>query len=95
MADFARARLARRAREDQCGDDGDHLLTLFIANNLIGWIGTFYEEMTPLSFWLMHAAIAAVGGILVLLFGPALRRILEPVETQGLRPAAMTREVER
>jgi hypothetical protein len=31
----------------------------------------------------------------VLLFGPALKRILEPAATQGLRPAAMTEEVER
>jgi POT family proton-dependent oligopeptide transporter len=70
-------------------------LVLFIANNLIGWIGTFYAEMTPLGFWLMHAAIAATGGILVLLFGPALRRVLEPAATHGLRPAAMTQEIER
>lgn len=70
-------------------------LVLFVANNFIGWIGTFYEEMTPLSFWLLHAGIAATGGILMLLLGPILRRILEPKETQALRPAAMTREVER
>lgn len=70
-------------------------LTLFVANNLIGWIGTFYERMTPLTFWFMHAAIAASGGLLVMLFGPALRRVLEPRKTQGLRPAAMTQEVER
>lgn len=70
-------------------------LVLFVANNLIGWIGTFYEQMTPLAFWAMHAAIAAVGGVLVLLFGRALKRILEPHETQGLRPAAVTEEVER
>ena len=70
-------------------------LTLFVANNLIGWIGTFYEQMTPLSFWLLHAGIAAAGGVLVLVFGPALKRDLEPAETQGLRPAAMTEEVER
>ena len=70
-------------------------LVLFVANNLIGWIGTFYAEMTPLAFWLMHAGIAATGGILVLLFAPALKRILEPAATQRLRPAAMTEEVER
>jgi POT family proton-dependent oligopeptide transporter len=70
-------------------------LVLFVANNFIGWIGTFYEQMTPLSFWLLHAGIAATGGILVLLFGPILRHILEPKETQALQPAAMTREVER
>jgi len=70
-------------------------LVLFAANNVIGWIGTFYEQMTPLSFWLLHAAIAAAGAFLVLLLGPMLRRILEPRETQGLGPAAMTQEVER
>jgi len=43
----------------------------------------------------MHAGIAAAGGILILLFGPLLRRVLEPRETERLRPAAMTEEVER
>ena len=70
-------------------------LVLFVANNLIGWIGTFYAQMTPLEFWLLHAAIAATGAILVLLFGPILKPLLEPRQTQGLRPAAMTVEVER
>lgn len=70
-------------------------LVLFVANNLIGWIGTFYSQMTPLAFWLMHAGIAAAGGISILLFGPALKRVLEPAATQGLRPAAMTQEIER
>ena len=70
-------------------------LVLFVANNLIGWIGTFYEQMTPLSFWLLHAGIAGAGAVLVVLLGPVLRRILEPREAQGLRPAAMTQEVER
>jgi len=70
-------------------------LVLFVANNLIGWVGTFYAEMTPLAFWLMHAGIAAAGGVLVLLFGRPLKRILEPAATGGLRPAAMTVETER
>jgi POT family proton-dependent oligopeptide transporter len=74
---------------------GIAFLSLFVANNLIGWIGTFYERMTPLAFWSLHAGIAAAGGILVLLLGPTLKRILEPRETQGLRPAAMTQEIER
>ena len=70
-------------------------LVLFVANNLIGWIGTFYAEMTPLAFWLIHAGIAAAGGVCILLFGPALKRVLEPRATQRLRPSAMTEEVER
>ena len=70
-------------------------LNLFVANNLIGWIGTFYEQLGPLAFWTLHAAIAAIGGLLVAAFGPALKRILKPREAQALRPAAMTQEVER
>ena len=70
-------------------------LVLFVANNLIGWIGTFYEEMTPLAFWAMHAAIAAAGGLSILLFARPLRRVLEPAAIHGLGPAAMTEEIER
>jgi POT family proton-dependent oligopeptide transporter len=53
-------------------------MSLFIANNLIGWIGGFYEKMTPAAFWAMHAAIAAAGGILVMLLGSRLSRTLQP-----------------
>ena len=70
-------------------------LVLFVANNLIGWLGTFYEEMNPLAFWALHAGIAAAGGFAVLIFARPLRRILEPAATHGLQPAAMTEEVER
>jgi len=51
-------------------------MSLFISNNLIGWIGGFYEKMTPVQFWAMHAAIAAGGGLLVVLFGRRLSRTL-------------------
>jgi POT family proton-dependent oligopeptide transporter len=53
-------------------------LTLFVANNLIGRIGTYYEQMTPTAFWALHAAIGAAGGLLALLFARTLGRILEP-----------------
>ena len=51
-------------------------MSLFISNNLIGWIGGFYEKMSPAEFWAMHAAIAAGGGLLVVLFGRRLSRAL-------------------
>ena len=51
-------------------------MSLFIANNLIGWLGGFYEKMGPTRFWAMHAAIAAAGGVLVVLFGRRLSRAL-------------------
>jgi proton-dependent oligopeptide transporter, POT family len=55
-------------------------MSLFISNNLIGWIGGFYEKMSPAQFWAMHAAIAAGGGLLVVLFGRRLSRALHPVQ---------------
>ena len=55
---------------------GIAFLSLFVANNLIGWIGGFYERMGPVAFWGMHAAISAAGGVVVLLTGRRLRRVL-------------------
>ena len=57
---------------------GGAFLVLFVANNLIGWIGTFYEQLGPLAFWLLHAAIGIFGGVLAFLFSRTFGRILEP-----------------
>jgi len=51
-------------------------MSLFVSNNVIGWIGGFYERMTPLEFWTLHAAIAATGGLVVILLGRRLGRVL-------------------
>jgi proton-dependent oligopeptide transporter, POT family len=53
-------------------------MSLFVSNNLIGWIGGWYEKMSPAAFWTMHAAIAAGGGLLVALLGSRLSRALHP-----------------
>jgi POT family proton-dependent oligopeptide transporter len=58
---------------------GIAFMSLFVSNNLIGWIGGFYERMSPIAFWTMHAAIGAMGGILVMLFGRRLTRALQPI----------------
>jgi POT family proton-dependent oligopeptide transporter len=63
-------------------------MSLFISNNLIGWIGGFYEKMSPAEFWAMHAAIAAGGGLLVLLFGRGLSRVLHPTRRVDERSLA-------
>jgi proton-dependent oligopeptide transporter, POT family len=52
-------------------------MSLFVSNTLIGWIGGFYERMSPSAFWTMHAAIAAGGGTLIALFGRRLSRQLQ------------------
>jgi POT family proton-dependent oligopeptide transporter len=57
---------------------GGAFLVLFVANNLIGWIGTFYEQMGPLAFWTVHAGLGAVGGVLAFLYARSTGRILEP-----------------
>jgi hypothetical protein len=54
-----------------------------------------YEKMRPVEFWTLHAAIAAAGGLLVLVFGRGLSRALAAGADQPLRPSALTLEVER
>jgi POT family proton-dependent oligopeptide transporter len=55
---------------------GFAFMSLFVSNNLIGWIGGFYGKMQPAAFWAMHAAIATGGGLIVLLFGRPITRAL-------------------
>ncbi|HTQ15350.1 MAG TPA: peptide MFS transporter [Rhizomicrobium sp.] len=42
-------------------------LTLFVSNNIVGWLGRFYEPLGPMKFWALHAAIAAAGGVFAML----------------------------
>ncbi len=51
-------------------------LTLFISNILMGWVGSYYEKMDPATFWALDAGIAAIGALLVLIFGRRLTRAL-------------------
>ena len=51
--------------------------------------------MSPISFWIMHAAIAATGGVLVMAFDRQLTQALHVEEAQPMRPSATTLEVER
>ena len=75
---------------------GVAFMSIFVSNILIGWLGAFYERMTPLGFWGLHAAIAAIGGVLVIVCGKWLSRTLAASGVdQPLRASAMTVEVER
>jgi len=57
---------------------GGAFLVLFVANNLIGWIGTFYEQLGPPAFWALHAGIGGVGGVLAFAYSRTIGRVLEP-----------------
>jgi len=54
---------------------GSVFLSLFVSNFVIGWLGTFFERMTPLHFWALHTAIAATGGILIFALSAPLARV--------------------
>ncbi len=53
-------------------------MSVFASNILIGWIGGVYERMGPGMFWALHAAIAAAGGLIVLIFSRGLAGALRP-----------------
>ena len=53
---------------------GVAFLTLFVASNIMGRLGGLYERLSPAMFWGLHAAVAAAGGVAVLVFGGAITR---------------------
>ncbi len=57
---------------------GVYYLNLFASNMLVGWLGTLYERMTPAAFWLLHAALVAIGGGFLLVAALIFRRVLAP-----------------
>ena len=74
---------------------GASFLSLFVGSVIMGWVGSFYDELSPVAFWSIDAAIGFAGAILVLLAGPTLKRALEPPQAQALGHSKMTEEVER
>jgi POT family proton-dependent oligopeptide transporter len=59
---------------------GIAFMSLFVSNNIIGWIGTLYERMSPAQFWGLHAAISAAGWVLMMLLGRRLGDALDASE---------------
>ncbi len=55
---------------------GASFLSLSIGDFFVGWLGGFYEQMSPAAFWAMHAGIAATGGVLAFLLIRPLRPLL-------------------
>src|SRR5882757_6026753 len=57
---------------------GIFYLSIFAGSIISGRLGGLYERLSSAQFWLIHAAIVAAGGILILLFTSRLRRELMP-----------------
>lgn len=57
---------------------GIYFLSVFAGSLLVGWVGQFYERMSIPAFWLLHAAAAVVaGGIILVLWRPLNRALVE------------------
>jgi len=50
----------------------------FVSNYVAGWLGGFYEAMTPGRFWGLHGAISLVGALATWAAIKPLSRILSP-----------------
>jgi proton-dependent oligopeptide transporter, POT family len=60
---------------------GAAFLSPFIAHTAAGWVGSFYDQMSPAAFWTMDAGIAALGAALVFALRSRLGRALDqPLE---------------
>ena len=55
---------------------GVNTLTVFAGSLLSGRLGSLYETWPQTSFWLLHAAIVAGGGLLLLMLARPLRALL-------------------
>ena len=45
---------------------GSYYLALFAGGIASGWLGRFFEAMSPAAFWLLHGAIVGAGAVLIL-----------------------------
>ena len=57
---------------------GVAFLSPFVGHVLAGWVGSYFDQMSPSVFWAMDAAIALVGGTLILLLRKRLQAALDP-----------------
>jgi POT family proton-dependent oligopeptide transporter len=68
---------------------GAAFISPFIAHTAAGWVGSFYDQMSPDLFWTMDAGIAVLGAALVFaLRGPLGRALDEPLEADAASSAS-------
>ena len=57
---------------------GVYFLHLFMANNLVGWLGGLLERMPATQFWLLHVASVGASGVLMLVAARLFGHLLAP-----------------
>ena len=56
---------------------GVYYLSIFAGSIASGWLGRFYEAMSPAGFWTLHAAIVGAGSLTILILKRPLGRALD------------------
>ena len=56
---------------------GGTFLSIFVGSVIMGWVGSFYDQMSPAAFWTLDAAIGFAGALIILLARRPLSRLLE------------------
>ncbi|MDB5678776.1 peptide MFS transporter [Sphingomonas bacterium] len=59
---------------------GGVFLSFFAGSVIAGWVGSFYDQMSPAKFWSIDAAIGIVGGVIVLALARPLAKALAPAD---------------
>jgi POT family proton-dependent oligopeptide transporter len=55
---------------------GINYLAVFAASTISGRLGGLYETLSPSAFWMLHSAIVAGGGVLLLALSRPIERVL-------------------
>jgi POT family proton-dependent oligopeptide transporter len=53
---------------------GAYYLAIFLGGIFSGWLGRFYEALSPAEFWLLHGAVVGSGAVLITLMSGVLSR---------------------
>jgi proton-dependent oligopeptide transporter, POT family len=69
---------------------GAYFLHLFMANNLVGWLGGLLERLTGPQFWGLHAALVGSAAVLTLCAARLFGHMLAPTVSPDAAPLART-----
>lgn len=73
---------------------GLYFLHLFLANNLVGWLGGLLETLAATQFWLLHAALVGGAGVVFLVVRQLFGSLLAPVADCRALTAPATRRTQ-
>jgi len=64
-----------------------NLLQFFVANMIVGYLGSLFDRMSSAQFWLLHVGLMAVSAVILILVRHFAGGILAPSYNHSLKPA--------